>query len=120
MEKMKKITIMIPCYNEEKGLGNVIKGISKEKLRKLGYATEVLVIDNNSNDKTIKVAKKNGARVIHEKKQGKGNAIRTGFRNISKDTDFVVMLDGDDTYKSYEIPRMIEPLENDFCDVIVG
>ena len=46
--------------------------------------------------------------------------MRTGFANISKDTDFVVMLDGDNTYKSHEILRLIEPLENDFCDVIVG
>jgi glycosyltransferase involved in cell wall biosynthesis len=51
---------------------------------------------------------------------GKGNAIRTAFRKISKDTDYVVMLDGDDTYKSHEIPRMIEPLDSNFADVIIG
>src|SRR4030066_82014 len=52
--------------------------------------------------------------------RSKGNAIRTGFGSISNDTDYVIMLDGDNTYKAKEIPRFIEPLENDFCDVIVG
>ena len=120
MKKFKKITVVIPCYNEQAGVGKVIKDVPKKKLKHLGYKTEVLVIDNNSSDKTAIIARKNGARVITEKKQGKGNAIRTGFRNIPKDTDFVVMLDGDNTYKAYEIPRMIEPLNNNFCDVIVG
>lgn len=117
---MKKITIMIPCYNEEKGIGKVIDSIPRKKLKKAGYNLEVLVIDNNSQDKTSKVAKNKKARVIVEKKQGKGNAIRTAFKKISDDTDYVVMLDGDDTYKAGEILRLIEPLENDFCDVIIG
>lgn len=111
---------MIPCYNEEKGVGKVIDEIPKNKLKKQDYEIEILVIDNNSKDKTSEIAKKKGARVILEKKQGKGNAVRAGFSNISKDTDFVVMLDGDNTYKSHEILRLIEPLESGFCDVIVG
>ena len=111
---------MVPCYNEEKGVGNVIDGIPKEKLKELGFDVKIIVIDNNSKDKTCEVARKKGAIVISETKQGKGNAIRTGFQSISKDTDFVVMLDGDDTYKGFEIPRLIEPLENDFCDAIIG
>ncbi|MEK6918374.1 MAG: glycosyltransferase family 2 protein [Nanoarchaeota archaeon] len=117
---MKKITVVIPCYNEEKGIGKVIESVPNRKLKELGYTVEVLVIDNNSSDKTSQIAKKLGAKVIFEPNPGKGNAIRTGFRHISEDTDFVVMLDGDDTYKAKEIPRMVEPLENDFCDVIVG
>ena len=117
---MKKITVVIPCYNEEKGLGKVIKDIPKKKLKELGYNVEVIVVDNNSSDKTHMVAVNNGTKVIFEGKQGKGNAMKTGFSNVSKDTDYVVMLDGDDTYKAYEIPRMIEPLESGFCDVIIG
>ncbi len=120
VKKMKKIIILIPCYNEELGISKVIKSIPKKQLKKLGYSTEVLVIDNNSQDKTSEIAKKAGARVIFEPRQGKGNALRTGFRNISSDTDYVVMLDGDNTYKAKEIPRLIEPLESNFCDVIVG
>lgn len=117
---MKKISIIIPCYNEEKGIGGVIRGVPYKLLKKMGLETQVIVIDNNSKDDTAKIAKKCGAVVITERKQGKGNAMRTGFVSIPQDTDYVVMLDGDDTYKSSEIPRLIEPLESGFCDVIIG
>ncbi len=117
---MKKITVLIPCYNEEKGIGKVIDGVPIKKSADLGFQTEIIVINNNSSDQTIKIANDKGAKIVSEKKQGKGNALKTGFRNVSMDTDYVVMLDGDNTYKSEEILRLIEPLENDFCDVIVG
>jgi len=117
---IKKITILIPCYNEERGIGKVIDGVPLKKLAYFGYQTEIIVINNNSSDHTIEVALEKGAKIVTEKKQGKGNALKTGFRNISSDTDYVVMLDGDNTYKSEEILRLIEPLENGFCDVILG
>jgi glycosyltransferase involved in cell wall biosynthesis len=117
---LKKITVLIPCYNEEKGIGKVIDGVPKEKLYQLGYKVEIIVINNNSSDRTIKVALEKGVRVVSEEKQGKGNALKTGFSSVSDDTDYVVMLDGDNTYKSQEISRLIEPLENDFCDVVIG
>jgi dolichol-phosphate mannosyltransferase len=117
---MKKITILIPCYNEEKGIGKVIKGVPVRNLRKLGFKTEIVVIDNNSTDNTFQIAKRHKVTVLSEEKLGKGNAIRKGFLSISKDTNYVVMLDGDDTYKAKEIPRLIEPLDSGFCDVVVG
>lgn len=117
---MKKITLLIPCHNEEKGIGKVIDGIPKQKLKSAGFSIQVLVIDNNCTDKTAAIAKTKGAKVIKETRQGKGNAIRTGFRNISKDSDFVVMIDGDNTYKTSEILRLLEPLDSGFCDVVVG
>lgn len=117
---MKKITILIPCHNEEKGIALVIKNIPVKELKKLGFTTEVMVIDNNSTDRTAKVAAAAGATVISEPKKGKGNAMRTGFNTVSSDTDIVVMLDGDNTYKPSEIPRLIEPIANGFCDVVVG
>jgi len=119
-KKFKKITLMVPCYNEEKGIPKVIKDINKKELKQRGYKIEVLVINNNSTDKTAKVAKKLGARVIDEPNPGKGNAIKTGFKNISKDTDYIVMVDGDNTYKPHEMLRLIEPLESKFSDVIIG
>lgn len=117
---MKKISIVIPCYNEEKGIGKVIAGIPQDKLKKLDYEYEVIVVDNNSQDKTSEIAKSYGAKVLYEKKQGKGHALIAGFKSISRNTDYVIMLDGDNTYKSKEIPRLLEPLDNDFCDVIIG
>jgi glycosyltransferase involved in cell wall biosynthesis len=117
---MKKVTVIIPCYNEEAGIGDVIRGFPEELMLARGYTLEVLVIDNNSADNTSAVARAAGARVIFEGKQGKGHAIRTGFKSVSPDTDYVVMLDGDHTYEPGEILRMIEPLESGFSNVIIG
>ena len=58
--------------------------------------------------------------MIKEPKQGKGFAIRTGFRNVPDDTAIVAMIDGDCSYDIKELPRLLEPLESNFGDVIVG
>jgi len=115
-----KITILIPCHNEEKGIGSVIDGIPLRLLRRLRYKTEVIVINNNSTDRTAHIAEKRKATVLLETKKGKGNAIKAGFNAVSSDTKYVVMLDGDNTYKTKEILRLIEPLMSNFCDVVIG
>lgn len=117
---MKTISIIIPCHNEEHGIGSVLEAIPYQKLRELGYDAEVIVIDNNSSDKTYKVARQKGVTLVKEDLIGKGNALKTGFTTIDSQTDYVVIIDGDDTYKPQEIPRLIELLENDFCDVVTG
>jgi glycosyltransferase involved in cell wall biosynthesis len=116
----KNLTIVIPCFNEEKGIKQVLEEIKSCPLDRKKYSITPLVIDNNCTDRTAEIAKKMGAKVICELKKGKGNALRTAFRNIPKNCDFVFMMDGDATYKAKEIPRLLEPLENDFADVIVG
>ena len=118
---MKKITVLIPCYNEEAGIGSVIDEIPVKLLRRHGYKTKIVVIDNNSKDKTAEIAaSKKGVKVIEEPARGKGNALITGFKNVYNDSDYVVIIDGDNTYKPKEILRLIEPLESGFCDVIAG
>jgi dolichol-phosphate mannosyltransferase len=79
-----------------------------------------MVVDNNSKDRTSEIAKSLGATVLHEPKKGKGNAMRLGFYSVSEDTDYVVMLDGDNTYRPEEILRLVELLDSDFCDVVIG
>lgn len=116
----KKVTVVIPCFNEEGGVASVINAFPVKQLTDHNYTLEILVVDNNSTDNTTAVAEANGARVIHEPKKGKGNAIRTGFANVSPDTDYVVMLDGDDTYRPEEVLRMLEPLRSGFCNVVIG
>lgn len=116
----KKITVLIPCYNEESGICNVIRSFPVEKIRKQGFDLDILVIDNNSTDRTAEVATSCGAHVIYEPKKGKGNAIRTGFWNISSDTDYVVMLDGDDTYRPQEILRLVEILDSGLGTAVIG
>lgn len=116
----KKLSIIIPCMNEEKGLGKVLSSIPYGVLEKLNLRTETIVIDNNSTDNTVKVAKKYNAVIIKERRKGKGNALLAGFNAVSNNSDFVVMLDGDNTYKSKEILRMLEPLMSGFCDCVIG
>jgi glycosyltransferase involved in cell wall biosynthesis len=118
--RKKKITALIPCYNEAGGIAAVIKQFPVVQLAKYGYQLEIIVIDNNSNDGTADIARAHGVTVLHEPKKGKGNAMRLGFRRVSKDTDYVVMLDGDATYQPNEILRLVEPLNSGFCTVVIG
>ena len=116
----KKLAILIPCYNEAEGIGKVLDKFPRNKLEHNGYKSTIIVIDNASTDDTAGVARQHGAKVITEAKKGKGNAMRAGFAAVPKDTNFVVMLDGDDTYDAGEITRMVEPLNNKFCNVVIG
>jgi len=118
--KKEKITILIPCYNEELGIAKVIDSIPYRTLEKHGFESEVIVIDNNSSDRTAEIAVSMGARVIFEQARGKGNAMRKAFNYIDNDTAYVVMLDGDNTYDAKEMMRLIEPITSGFCDVVIG
>ncbi|HTH93052.1 MAG TPA: glycosyltransferase family 2 protein [Candidatus Paceibacterota bacterium] len=120
--KPHKVIIVIPCYNEECGIADVIHSFPKQALRHSGFETEIVVIDNNSTDRTGEIARSLGATVLHEPKKGKGNAIRTGFKYVinSDWCDYVVMLDGDNTYHSSEILRLLEPLRSKFSNVVIG
>ncbi|HVZ10875.1 MAG TPA: glycosyltransferase [Candidatus Paceibacterota bacterium] len=120
-KKLPKIIALVPCYNEELGIGAVIKGFPTEKVRTAGYDLEIVVIDNNSKDNTAKISAALGATVLHEPQKGKGNAMRHGFDYaLAAGADYIVMLDGDNTYRPAEILRMIEPLNSGFCNVVIG
>src|SRR5437016_10331889 len=112
---MGKITILIPCHNEEQGIAKVLDGIPYHTLDKHGFESKVIVIDNNSSDRTREIAESKGAHVIFEHAKGKGNAMRKAFNCIDSDTEYVIMLDGDNTYQAREILRLIEPIANGFC-----
>jgi dolichol-phosphate hexosyltransferase len=114
------VTLLVPCFNEADSIGSVIDQLPRKHLRDAGFSVDVLVVDNASSDATAVVALAHGAAVVHEPRRGKGNAIRTGFYAISDDTDYVVMTDGDGTYSTGEILRLLEPLESGFCDVVLG
>lgn len=118
--KKEKVAILIPCYNEEQGIAKVLDNIPYRTLAKHGFEHQVIVIDNNSSDRTSDIAASKGAHVIFELAKGKGNAIRKAFDCIDSDTAYVVMLDGDNTYDAREMLRLIEPISNNFCDVVIG
>ena len=88
---MSEIAVLIPCYNESITIKKVIEDYKKA----LPEAT-IYVYDNNSTDGTDEIARAAGAVVRYEYRQGKGNVIRSMFREI--DADCYLMIDGDDTY----------------------
>jgi glycosyltransferase involved in cell wall biosynthesis len=116
----KKIAVVIPCHNEAASIVKVIKKFPRTKLKKGSFELSIYVVDNNSNDNTARLAEKAGANVIHEPRKGKGYALRAGFAALPDDIDYVVMLDGDDTYSPEEITRVVEPLHSNFCDAVIG
>jgi dolichol-phosphate hexosyltransferase len=118
--KRHSVSVIIPCHNEEASIAKVLKGFHKGMLAKEAFHFDLIVIDNNSTDRTAKIAKQAGATVISEPRKGKGHAMRSGFAHIAPDAEYVVMIDGDDTYRPEEVLRMLEPLYNNFCDVVIG
>ncbi|HXX91531.1 MAG TPA: glycosyltransferase family 2 protein [Acidimicrobiales bacterium] len=116
----KKVAVVIPCLNEARSIVAVLEKMPVKELAHDELELEVLVIDNGSTDDTAELARRAGAQVVHEAAPGKGNALRTGFRNLPDDADYVVMLDGDDTYDPREMPRLLEPLTSGFCSVVIG
>lgn len=111
--KMKKVAVLIPCYNEELTIEKVIKDFKKELPE-----ADIYVYDNNSKDKTAEIAKQNGAIVKHEYKQGKGNVVKSMFYDI--DADIYVMVDGDDTYPAEFVHQLIKPVEEGQADMCIG
>ena len=86
---MEKIAVLIPCYNEELTIEKVIKDFKREL-----PDADIYVYNNNSKDKTAEIAKKNGAILRHEYKQGKGNVVRSMFYDIDADIYIMVVVQG--------------------------
>ena len=110
---MDKIAVLIPCYNEEKTIKKVVEDFKRELPE-----AKIYVYDNNSKDDTVKLAKEAGAIVRYETRQGKGNVIRTMFREI--DAESYIMVDGDDTYPAENAKEMVDCVLNEGVDMVVG
>lgn len=110
---MNKIAVLIPCYNESKTIAKVVKDY-KEALPE----ADIYVYDNNSVDETDKIAKEAGAIVRYERRQGKGNVIRSMFHQI--DADCYLMIDGDDTYPAENARQMCEEVLSGGADMVIG
>ena len=113
MTLSKEIAILVPCYNEEMTIGQVIADFQ----RVLPDA-KIYVYDNNSIDNTAEVAKKAGAIVRSETRQGKGNVIRRMFHEI--DADCYLLVDGDCTYPADTASEMAERILSGEADMVVG
>ncbi|MEG2481469.1 MAG: glycosyltransferase family 2 protein [Clostridia bacterium] len=108
-----KLAVLIPCYNESKTIAKVVKDFH-EALPE----AEIFVCDNNSTDGTDQLAREAGATVCYEYRQGKGNVIRTMFREI--DADCYLMIDGDDTYPAENAREMVAYVLEKKVDMVVG
>ena len=109
----KKIAVLIPCYNESKTIEKVVKDY-----KKVLPDADIYVYDNNSKDNTDIIAKNAGAIVKYEYKQGKGNVIRSMFRDIN--ADCYLMIDGDDTYPPEFAREMCDYILEGKADMVIG
>jgi glycosyltransferase involved in cell wall biosynthesis len=109
LERIKNpcVTVIIPTLNEEENIAEVI-----HELKHLGFLN-LLIIDGNSQDRTVTIAKKLGVKVIHQNGQGKGNALRQAFSHNRQngDYDVVVIMDADGSMNPKEIFSLIEALK---------
>lgn len=110
---MANVVAIIPAYNEEKALADVIG-------KTLDYVDEVIVVDDGSSDKTSEVAVEAGARVIkHSVNLGKGEALKSGFKAIEGDS-IIITIDGDGQHNPNEIPDLVRPIIEDSVDLVNG
>ena len=108
-----KIAVLIPCYNEELTIAKVVKDFKKALPN-----ADIYVYDNNSSDKSVKLAISAGAIVRGEIRQGKGNVVRSMFRDIN--ADCYLLVDADDTYSAKDAKKLCNYVLNDGYDMVVG
>ena len=109
----KEIAVLIPCYNESKTIERVVKDYKKALPE-----ARIYVYDNNSTDGTGEIAKKAGAVVKKEPRQGKGNVVRSMFQDI--EADCYLMIDGDGTYPANSAREMCDMVVKDGADMVIG
>lgn len=109
----KTIAVLIPCYNESQTIAKVVADYKKVLPEAIIY-----VYDNNSSDGTDEIARNAGAQVRYERRQGKGNVIRTMFREI--DADAYLMIDGDDTYPAENARELVSKILDEGYDMAIG
>lgn len=115
-----RLTVLIPAFNEENTIKKVIEEIPK-KINRIDEI-EVMVIDDGSSDKTAKISKEAGAKVISfRQNQGRAKAVSEGFKRFLKtNSDILVLTDGDDQYDSGEIPLIVNPILDETADMVLG
>lgn len=111
MYKRKKISLILPAYNEEKSIEKTIKDFQS-----LSIIDEIIVINNNSKDNTKRYAKRAGAIVVKEKKQGFGYAMQKGLKEASGEV--IISCEPDGTFDAKDTPRLLEYI--DTYDIVLG
>ncbi len=110
------VSIVMPCLNEEETVAVCVEK-AVGWLQRRGIPGEVLVVDNGSTDRSVELAEAAGARVVHERRRGYGQAYLRGFAEATG--EYIVMGDSDDTYDFSDLDRLIEPLDRG-ADMVLG
>lgn len=116
MSQMTGISVIIPAFNEERAIGEVIDSVSAA-LKKTGRPSEIIVVDDGSRDRTFEIAKEKGVRLLrHPIQGGYGSCLRDGILNARHEN--IVIIDGDGSYPAESIPEIVEPLSE--FDMVIG
>jgi glycosyltransferase involved in cell wall biosynthesis len=108
-----KISVVIPTYNEEKAIGEVVRGVPQNMVN------EIIVVDNGSTDDTALQAALAGARVVREARRGYGSACLAGAK-AAGDTDIIVFLDGDRSDNPAQLEVIADPVVHGRSDLVIG
>ena len=113
MNTKKRISVIVPAYNEEQTIGKIVKGIRSA----VSAETEVIVVNDGSTDRTGVIAEEGGAKVIsHPYNKGNGAAVKTGIRHAAG--EIIVLMDGDGQHDPEEIPKLLRKMDK--YDMVVG
>lgn len=114
-EKKNEIAVVIPAYNEEKTIGNVLLEAKK-------YVSLIVVVDDGSDDQTAEIAEKLNVKVLHHAANlGKGAALKTGCQAaVNLGAKIIITMDADGQHKPEDIPRFINVLQNKKVDLVLG
>lgn len=116
-EESERVTLILPCLNEELAIGQCIRD-AQRAFASAGILGDVLVVDNGSNDRSVEIARAAGAQVKHQGEPGYGAALRSGIEEAQ--SKYLVMADADGTYEMAAIPRLLEPLMSGSADLVLG
>jgi glycosyltransferase involved in cell wall biosynthesis len=111
------VSVVIPVFNEERTIGNIIAR-TRDTMNKLNVPYEVLVVDDGSIDKSLQISKNEGAETFREPHLGKGHAIRAGFQKAKG--NIIVTLDSDGSHRPEEIPTVLESVIDGKADLSIG
>ena len=108
-----KVSVIIPVLNEEKAIAKVLNDIPQELVQ------EIIVVDNGCTDNTPKIARDHGAKVISEPRKGYGSACLAGIAAVER-ADIIVFIDGDYSDDPTELSLLIQPIQEDQADFVIG
>ena len=111
---MSHVSVVIPAHNEEETIAEVVRAVPRH------IASEVIVVDNDSADRTAERALEAGARVVRETRRGYGSACYAGLRSVAPDCEIVVFLDGDGSDYPEELGRLVAPILRGTHDFVIS